>query len=331
VAESNVLEWDETGGFEDVYYSYVTEDSPVPGQLALGLTTDVDEVAATAFGATISTLPVEMVRGRRLRMRSQVGLSGVESLAGLWLRIDGPGGTLDLDNGTAHPRYGTSLDWEMDEIVVDVPDEATNIVFGSILSGTGNVVVGNPTFEVVSEDVPTTSPNRRLPEMAESCGEPTDGFVEEIVHYNRPDTWSAVGYGVEYGRDEEITFDGVPTLHVETVTSTTVSGAFLWGGQQAGNRLRWSVPLRAGATAVQARLSLTLLVGDVSTVYRTEPFVIEADGEWTRMGVVADIPDETIVAGVPAIEIVEGPAELWAGYGVIERVTDEVAPSPVEP
>ncbi|MGH1348466.1 MAG: hypothetical protein ACRBN8_43345 [Nannocystales bacterium] len=330
VAESNVLDWAEAG-FSDVYYSYTTDESPVPGQPALGLTTDVGEVAVGAFGATTETLSAEMARGRRLRIRSEVALSEVENHAGLWLRIDGPGGSFNLDNGSARPRYGTSRDWQTYEIVVDVPEEATSIVFGSLLTGPGTIVVSNPTFEVVSEDVPTTSPNRRVPREAASCGGPTDAFVEEIIHYNRPDTWAAAGPGITYGRDEEMTFDGAPTLHVETATSATFSGAFLWGGQQAGNRLRWSVPLRAGDTAVQARLSLVLLVDDVPTTYRTEPFMLEANGEWARMSVVADVPLETVVMGLPGIEIIEGPAELWAGYGVIERVTDDVALSPLEP
>jgi hypothetical protein len=41
-------------------------------------------------------------------------------------------------------------------VVLDVPDAATGIAFGALLSGDGTLWVDDLTFEVVGKDIPTT-------------------------------------------------------------------------------------------------------------------------------------------------------------------------------
>src|SRR5690606_33194850 len=147
-------------------------------------------------------------------MRAPVGMASVEGYAGLWLRIDTAGTSVNLDNGSDHPIYGTSEDWEIHEIVVDVPADADWIVYGSFLVGPGTVVVADPLCEIVTDEVPTTAPNRRPPPIVGDCVIPLDEHVEEIVHFTRTDTWkdernrSVIGQSVL--RDEDMTFNGVP-------------------------------------------------------------------------------------------------------------------------
>ena len=50
---------------------------------------------------------------------------------------------------------GTS-DWKKYEIVLDVPEKASNIAFGVMLGGTGQVWFDNIKFEIVDKSVPVT-------------------------------------------------------------------------------------------------------------------------------------------------------------------------------
>jgi hypothetical protein len=224
VTESAVVDWTETG-FSALYSTYLSDDSPVPGQQTLGLSGNPPDATAYNFGATIDMMSAVELRGRRIRMRAPVALSSVEVRANLWLRIDvTTGESANLDNGSDQPAYGTSEAWQSQEIVVDVPDDAETIVFGSLLSGPGTILVSNPVFDIVSEDVPTTAPNRRRPDVALSCAAPTDAYVEEIVHYTRADQWgpsNGPAAEQEFGRDDDVTYDGVPSLHVSGEPSSS--------------------------------------------------------------------------------------------------------------
>jgi len=56
-------------------------------------------------------------------------------------------------------------DWTKQEIVLDVPDQSTNIGFGVIFNGLGTMWVDDVSFAIVDLSVPVTScpcsPNRR--------------------------------------------------------------------------------------------------------------------------------------------------------------------------
>jgi hypothetical protein len=49
-----------------------------------------------------------------------------------------------------------SSDWTRYDIVLDVPMNASNIAYGALLPGTGQIWFDDMKFEVVDKDVPTT-------------------------------------------------------------------------------------------------------------------------------------------------------------------------------
>ena len=87
-------------------------------------------------------------------MKSQ----GVADWAGFWLRVDQEGSeqSLSFDNMHDRPIKGTT-DWKKYEIVLDVPNNASNIAFGALLAGTGQIWFANINFEIVDNSVPTTA------------------------------------------------------------------------------------------------------------------------------------------------------------------------------
>jgi len=111
---------------------------------------------ADKFGALIDAIPATPYRNKRIRMRGVVETANVDGSAGLWLRVDGADkSTLAFDNMGKRPLRGT-LAPEPYAIVLDVPDEASSLVFGVRLGGAGEVWTQEVTIEVVGLEVPTT-------------------------------------------------------------------------------------------------------------------------------------------------------------------------------
>ncbi|MHC4729698.1 MAG: erythromycin esterase family protein [Planctomycetota bacterium] len=88
-----------------------------------------------AFGAVGGKLPVAAARGKQVRLSGSIRTRDVKGWAGLWLRAD-KGKWFDLDNMQARAPHGTS-DWAEYAVTVDVPQDATGVVFGVLLSGAG--------------------------------------------------------------------------------------------------------------------------------------------------------------------------------------------------
>lgn len=117
------------------------------------------------FGTLMQEMSPEDYAGKRLRMTMWVKSEkafGVQP----WLRIDGPQPhqPLGFDNCFERRLTGTR-DWTKFDIVLDVPEESTNIAFGIILAGTGKVWFDDVDFAEVANDVPTTdkAPKKRKP------------------------------------------------------------------------------------------------------------------------------------------------------------------------
>lgn len=102
-------------------------------------------------------------RGLRVQLTAQLKVADVRDWAGAWMRIDGSDGSnLGFDNMQNRALRGT-MDWATYTVVLDVPEEATKIVFGSLLVGSGEMWVDGVRLEKVSTDTPVTnlhSPNR---------------------------------------------------------------------------------------------------------------------------------------------------------------------------
>ncbi|MCC7307478.1 MAG: hypothetical protein IT173_07925 [Acidobacteria bacterium] len=117
-------------------------------------------VTKDGFAAFIQSIKPDEFRGKRLRLSGYLKSEGVADWGGLWLRIDAadPSIMLEFDNMENRPVKGTS-DWKKYEIVLDVPSEAAEIVYGFLLSGKGQVWADDIQLEEVGKDaVKTGSP-----------------------------------------------------------------------------------------------------------------------------------------------------------------------------
>lgn len=114
------------------------------------------------FGTLMQDCKPNKYLGKRIRMTGYIKSKDVVSWAGLWLRVDGtdPKKSLSFDNMHDRSVKGTT-DWNKYEIVLDVPNDATNIAFGALLDSTGQIWFDSFKFEIVDNAVPTTgNPNK---------------------------------------------------------------------------------------------------------------------------------------------------------------------------
>jgi erythromycin esterase len=118
-------------------------------------TTAVD---TSSFATLAQSISAVAYRGRRVRMTGVVRADSITGPgAGLWMRIDGPRGTLGFDNMIGFDRaiVGTR-DWTTYSVVLDVPVSAVGLTVGMLFKGRGSVRVDDVRIDVVDASVPTS-------------------------------------------------------------------------------------------------------------------------------------------------------------------------------
>ena len=108
------------------------------------------------FGALVQSIRAARYLGARVQFSAMARTDDASGWGGLWLRVDGPGGTAALDNMQDRPLRETT-DWTLATIVMDVPENARSLSFGALLSGDGALQVAGPRFATVDQTVPVTN------------------------------------------------------------------------------------------------------------------------------------------------------------------------------
>jgi hypothetical protein len=129
------------------------------------------EPVSEGFGTLMQAFRADKYLGKRVRLSAFVKSDGVQDWAGLWMRVDKDKDSVAFDNMKARPIKGTT-DWQKYEVVLDVPQDATGIFYGILLSRTGTVWLNSVELEVVGSDVPTTGKSLKFPD------EPTNKSFE---------------------------------------------------------------------------------------------------------------------------------------------------------
>jgi len=113
------------------------------------------------FGSLLQSFAADAYRGKRVRMSTYVLSAGMQGQARLWMRADSQEKT-GRSFGTLVDRSIRDSDelqrnWQRHEVVLDVPQEAVEITFGLMLSGTGQIWIDDFRFEVVGKEVPASA------------------------------------------------------------------------------------------------------------------------------------------------------------------------------
>lgn len=155
--------WFITGQSPKSYEAGVDQSEGFKGAKYIRSTTQ----ETNAFGSLMQYISAQNYRGQRVRFRARVRTDNVTGWAGLWLRIDTPGGDpnhLHFYNSEDKPIKGTT-GWQERSVVLDVPTDAKAIAFGVIDHGLGQVWIDRLALETVGTDVPvdTQQPQNKLP------------------------------------------------------------------------------------------------------------------------------------------------------------------------
>lgn len=107
------------------------------------------------FGTLMQDFRADHYLGKRVRFSAWVKTDSAQDWAGLWMRVDKGTQQVAFDNMQNRPIKGTAS-WQKYDVVLDVPQDATGIFFGVLLSGSGTVWLSDTKFEVVGPTVLTT-------------------------------------------------------------------------------------------------------------------------------------------------------------------------------
>jgi erythromycin esterase len=126
------------------------------------------------FGVATGLLPVAAARGKTVRLAASIKTEGVkDGYAGLWLRVDGPGGKIvGFDNTEFRQVGGEDIKddrgirgttrWARHTIEVKVDPAAVNINFGAILTGDGTAFFDALTIELDGQPFDDVAKSARL-------------------------------------------------------------------------------------------------------------------------------------------------------------------------
>jgi hypothetical protein len=115
-----------------------------------------DVEAPGGFGTLMQSVRATRYLGQRVRFGAMIRTEEVTGWFGLWLRVDGPVGSIAFDNMQDRALRGTTY-WTQAGIVLDVDEDARSIHFGMLLVGGGAADLCRASFEVVTGAVPVTT------------------------------------------------------------------------------------------------------------------------------------------------------------------------------
>lgn len=121
------------------------------------LTIRSTEERIDGFGTLMQNFLPNEYWSKRIRFTGYMKSNDVKGWAGFWLRIDQTGSkkSFAFDNMKDRPIKGTT-NWKKYEIVLEVPKNASNIGFGALLDGVGQIWFEKLEIEVVNDSVPLT-------------------------------------------------------------------------------------------------------------------------------------------------------------------------------
>jgi beta-lactamase regulating signal transducer with metallopeptidase domain len=146
--------WFLAGSKPSSYQTSVDKEVIQNGQPSASLRSIVP--VTDGFGTLMQQINASDYVGKRVRLRAWVKSQDVAGSAGVWMRVDKDQATVAFDNMQNRAIKGTQP-WKQCDVVLDVPQDATGIFFGVLLSGTGEVWMNDVSFEVVGYEVPVTS------------------------------------------------------------------------------------------------------------------------------------------------------------------------------
>lgn len=147
---------------------------PAKDHCVAGIDTGVEESGSTnltlkcaetveGFVGIMQSFAADNYLGERLSFSARVKSEEIEGgWGGLWMRVDGRDRKVTaFDNMQNRPIKGTS-NWSRYSVVLDVSEDATDVAFGILMSGKGQIWIADLKLESVDHKTPTTDRKKNL-------------------------------------------------------------------------------------------------------------------------------------------------------------------------
>jgi hypothetical protein len=290
-----------------------------------------------------SFVPLDFL-GKRVKMSVWVKSNITGGSAHCWARVDGPWIDKDdgikfgsFDNMTDRPIAGTT-DWTQYRIVIDIPEESTDLWFGCMLSGTGQVWLDDFSFEVVSKDVPLTGISSGEPSQKQPLN--LNFEAEHASEKAGAKDLSNFVYGwnadhdlnhFEMGIDPNEKHTGMRSAYVKSLTQRPPAFGNIDQGfiptEQLGKRIRMSAWVKSNLTSGSGQLWLRI---DRPSNVRTRPGLFDNMDDrpikgmtgWTQYNLVCDVPTDSNLIAFGLMLIGEG--QVWLDDVQFESVGKDV-------
>lgn len=260
-------------------------------------------------------------QGQRLIFSGYIRTENIEKWAGLWMRVeDEQGQLLSFDFMQSRPIHGTQP-WTKTEVVLDIPNEGANVVFGILLDGPGQIWVKEVSMEIVDMTIATTNwgPPRPQPVGLD--------FESDIF------AWGLTGlnpYDYAYATDTGVFYTGSQSGHLYSLIETPKDSGAIGQAVQAklyiNRQIRLSGYLKT--SEVEKSAGLWLRVDDTEgrelsfDNMRGRPIVGTTD--WQQYSVVIDVPPTSAVINFGVW--LDGKGEVWADdfqIEIVEELTEQ--------
>jgi hypothetical protein len=277
--------------------------------------------AINGFGTLMQSFKAEEYLGKRIRFSAFVKTDAVQDWAGLWLRVDGPKGSLAFDNMQTRAIKGTTA-WQNYEVVLDVPAQATGIAFGILMSGAGSTWISGVKMEAVGTNVPTTEARTPQPSA------PVNLALEAAVAGGAPRGWILAGdkpasydTGVEtdagrasvYLKSKDAAIEGFGTLM-----------QMFDAHKYVGKRVRFSGSVKADGVQKSAGLWMRVDKEKDSVAFdNMQDRPIKGTSGWQSYTVVLDVPRDATAIGLGIL--LGGTGAVWLNRVSFEVVGTDVA------
>jgi len=149
--------WMNSGGTPTRYAMGKDNSTSYDGKYSATIKSIVDKI--DGFGTFGQFCDPDKYLGKRIRMTGYMKTKNVNDWAGFWLRVDADSDVVSFDNmhdGKKNKSVKGTTNWTKYEIVLDVPSNATLLVYGALLAGSGQIWFDNLSFEIVDNTVETT-------------------------------------------------------------------------------------------------------------------------------------------------------------------------------
>jgi erythromycin esterase len=274
-----------------------------------------------AYATSSWKVDASSYRGKRVRLKGFVKTAGVDRSAGLWMRVDGPT-TVALDNMQPDRALSGDHDWTAVALALDVPSDATQIVYGGLLTAQqGKLWITAPDLEIVSETVAVTGltyPNPAA-RAARPQSKPLDPF--ETFGFTKDAYRMAVDPSTKHGQEASLKIEaGSPQQNEFGASAWTVDAT-----PYHGKRVRLSAFVMTAKVDSGASIWMRIDAPNNTQFDNMQPDrELAGDHDWTRLEVVLDVPKDApqIVYG----GLLSGKhGMMWMTAPVLESVADTVA------